>query len=152
MCLAEPLHSSYDLEEDDLTNPASFAAFVSSRCRGYVLSDKLVGDRVTGYRDHGCNCYSSGEALNAECIMPMAWRHMLDWLDLAHADRNYAEQVMILASDTNYATREKLEELDALEEEVDQVLEAEAVLEEKNVELGFPVLNLDEMEALDLDA
>ncbi|KAJ5808490.1 hypothetical protein N7474_009759 [Penicillium riverlandense] len=152
MSLTEPLHSSYDLEEDDLTNPTSFAAFVSSRCRGYVLSDKPVGDRVAGYREHGCNCYSSGEALNVECIMPVAWRHMLDWLDLTHANRNYAEQVMILASDINDATRERLEELDALEEEVDHVLEAEVLLEERNVELGAPVLGLDEMEALDLDA
>ncbi|CAL5870293.1 uncharacterized protein PFLUO_LOCUS4528 [Penicillium psychrofluorescens] len=152
MSLAEPLHSSYDLEEDDLTDPASFAAFMSSRCRGYMLSDKPVGDRVAGYRDHGCNCYSSGEALNAECIMPMAWRHMLDWLDLTQADRNYAEQVMILASDVDDATREKLEELDVLEEAVDHALEAEAVLEEKHMELETPVLDLDGMEALNLDA
>jgi hypothetical protein len=146
MSLAEPLHSSCDLEEDDLTNPTSFAAFMSSRCRGYVLSDKPAGERVAGYRDHGCNCYSSGEALNAECIMPMAWRDMLDWLNRTHADRNYSEQVMILASDVDESTREKLEELDALEEEAAQVLEADVVLGEKNVERG-----LDEMQALDLN-
>ncbi|GAB1209905.1 hypothetical protein APSETT445_008693 [Aspergillus pseudonomiae] len=64
----------------------SFLAFISSRCRAYVISDELQGCLVPGARRHGCNCYSSGERQHVECIMPRAWKHMLEWLNQAHAD------------------------------------------------------------------
>ncbi|KAF9891730.1 hypothetical protein FE257_003211 [Aspergillus nanangensis] len=95
ICLSNPLHNTHvDFTEgDEMEGPStfSFAAFVSSRCRAYVLSDQPLGFPVSSANVHGCNCYSSGEALHIECIMPKGWRHMLEWLDTAYADTNYAE-------------------------------------------------------------
>ncbi|KAE8373538.1 Arb2 domain-containing protein [Aspergillus bertholletiae] len=84
--LTNPLHP-VDQElavKDEILG--SFYSFVSSRCRAYVISDEPEGFMVPGVHQHGCNCYSSGEIRYVECIMPRAWKHMLEWLDLAHAD------------------------------------------------------------------
>ncbi|KAE8418673.1 Arb2 domain-containing protein [Aspergillus pseudocaelatus] len=89
--LTNPLHS-IDVElavKDEISG--SFLAFVSSRCRAYVISDEPRGYLVPGARRHGCNCYSSGEMQHVECIMPRAWKHMLEWLNLAHADSTMYE-------------------------------------------------------------
>ncbi|KAF7585664.1 hypothetical protein BBP40_010345 [Aspergillus hancockii] len=89
MCLSNPLHGDQvDLtnRDEDPNSPSSFSAFVSSRCRAYVLSHEPLGFPIPGSRLHGCNCYSSGEELNIECIMARAWEHMLEWLNKAHAD------------------------------------------------------------------
>ncbi|KAE8147547.1 Arb2 domain-containing protein [Aspergillus avenaceus] len=94
ICLTNPLHSvRVDLsnEGDDKSSPSSFAAFLSSRCRAYVLSDQEDGLPVSGSVEYGCNCYASGESLNIEGIMSKAWVHMLEWLDRAHADPNLFE-------------------------------------------------------------
>lgn len=72
---------------------------MSSRCRAYVLSDRALDDPVPGAVDHGCNCYSSGEELNVECIMPKAWRSMLQWLEKAHEDPNFGEVQLVLQDD-----------------------------------------------------
>lgn len=61
-----------------------------------MLSDEPTGVPVLGFREFGCNCYSSGEALNVECIMPKAWRSMLDWLNQLAADPQYAEPQLVI--------------------------------------------------------
>ncbi|KAE8325719.1 Arb2 domain-containing protein [Aspergillus sergii] len=84
--LTNPLHST-DVElavHNEISG--SFLAFISSRCRAYVISDAPKGCLVPGSRRYGCNCYSSGEMQHVECIMPRAWKHMLEWLNRAHAD------------------------------------------------------------------
>ncbi|KAL4751592.1 hypothetical protein BDW72DRAFT_212657 [Aspergillus terricola var. indicus] len=109
LCLANPLHTkSFDLNsfepnttrsKNARSNSASFAAFVSSRCRAYVLSPEPLGVPIsiteTQELDRGCNCYSSGEELNAECIVPRAWKHMLAWLDRAYEDPELCEAQLI---------------------------------------------------------
>jgi hypothetical protein len=100
-----------------LTDPKSFTAFLASRGRAYVMSSDEVGKFQSRYRDHGCNCYASGEEFNAECIMPHAWRDMLAWLDLLYLNPDYAEQVMIRAEDVDEKTREALENMTAEDEE-----------------------------------
>ncbi|PWY91008.1 hypothetical protein BO70DRAFT_307468 [Aspergillus heteromorphus CBS 117.55] len=86
ICLGNPLQlTSVDLG-DNRDDPSSFASFVSSRCRSYVLSEAPMGMPVTSPLDHGCNCYSAGEALNLECIMPRARAHMLHWLEETFAN------------------------------------------------------------------
>lgn len=82
-----------------LANSESFAAFISSRCVAYVLSIDELGQLQSGYRNHGCNCYSAGEPLNIECILPSAWPHMLAWLDKVYKNPEYVEQVMLPATD-----------------------------------------------------
>lgn len=96
VCLSNPLHFTHvDLVDSDPDDPASFAAFVASRCRAYVLAPDPLGVPVQGL-EHGCNCYSSGEALNNECIMPRAWRGMLEWLDNLHADPGFCEPRVVV--------------------------------------------------------
>ncbi|GIJ99333.1 hypothetical protein Aspvir_001463 [Aspergillus viridinutans] len=90
--LSNPLHHTHiDLAEESPSVPSSFISFVSSRCRAYVLSDKPVGFPVPGFQEHGCNCYSSGEALHTECIMPNAWEDMLEWLAKMYANPSDGE-------------------------------------------------------------
>lgn len=88
-----------ELDKGSLPDPESFTAFISSRCRGYLLSDDEADTPQSGYRTYGHNCYSSGEALNSECNLVSAWPHMLAWLDMLYKDRDYAEQVMVMEND-----------------------------------------------------
>ncbi|KAJ5574192.1 uncharacterized protein N7459_008619 [Penicillium hispanicum] len=111
ICLGDPLQTTYqDLDMGTLADPRSFTSFVSSRCRGYVLSEAPVGTHQSGYRTHGCNCYSSGEALNSECIIVRAWPDMLKWLDMLYKDPEYAEHVMIHADDMDEEMRKDLDD------------------------------------------
>lgn len=118
ICLGNPLQSTaVDLDMSTLTDPQSFTAFLASRGRGYVLSSDKVGKFQSGYRDHGCNCYASGEELNTECIMSHAWPDMLAWLDMLHQNPDYAEQVMIRLEDMDDETRKALESMTVKAEE-----------------------------------
>ncbi|KAL4819332.1 Arb2 domain-containing protein [Aspergillus spinulosporus] len=110
LCLANPLHTkSFDLDSSEpnttgsknaSSNSASFTAFVSSRCRAYVLSPEPLGVPIstieTQELDRGCNCFSSGEELNSECILPRAWKHMLAWLDRAYESPGFCEAQLIV--------------------------------------------------------
>lgn len=97
LCLSNPLHFTHvHLTDSDPADPDSFAAFVASRCRAYVLAPEPLGVPVQGFRQHGCNCYSSGEALNIECIMPSAWRAMLQWLENVHKDPGLCEPRLVI--------------------------------------------------------
>lgn len=60
--------------------------------------------------------------------MSKAWPHMLAWLDQLYYDPRYAEQVIIMASDVEPSTREKLEAI--MQDQVDYVVTAE---EKENV-------------------
>ncbi|OAX77830.1 hypothetical protein ACJ72_07868 [Emergomyces africanus] len=93
ICLANPLHDTNHL------HPPDFAAFMSTRSRAYVLSDKPLDTQVAGRYEFGCNCYSSGEQLNVECIMPRAWRSMLTWLDGMFEDKGLEEVAVIVGDD-----------------------------------------------------
>ncbi|KAJ9201920.1 hypothetical protein DTO164E3_3358 [Paecilomyces variotii] len=104
MCLANPLHYNGihifpDPSSASSETENSFENFISSRCRAYVLSDRPVNDPVPGAADHNCNCYASGEELNVECIMPKAWRSMMEWLGKAHTDPNFGEVQLVLQED-----------------------------------------------------
>ncbi|OOF95955.1 hypothetical protein ASPCADRAFT_405644 [Aspergillus carbonarius ITEM 5010] len=98
ICLSNPLHlASIDLgAQQNTEDSSSFASFISSRCRGYMISNQPVGLPVASSHDHGCNCYSSGEGLNVECIMPQAWKNMLEWLDQTFADPNHCEARLVI--------------------------------------------------------
>ncbi|KAL1886116.1 hypothetical protein Plec18167_000045 [Paecilomyces lecythidis] len=102
ICLANPLHYNgihIFPESSSSATENSFENFVSSRCRAYVLSNRSLGDPVPGAVDHGCNCYASGEELNVECIMPKAWKSMLEWLEKAHDDPTFGEVQLVLKDD-----------------------------------------------------
>ncbi|KAL4799763.1 Arb2 domain-containing protein [Aspergillus venezuelensis] len=93
ICLANPLHrAAYDLPTPTSTpgpsTTPSFTEFFSSRCRAYLLSPEPLGFPLSlpEREEYGCNCYSSGEELNAECILPRAWGIMLGWLGRAFDD------------------------------------------------------------------
>lgn len=95
----------------NLGDPTSFTAFMSSRCRAYVVSQDEADKPQMGYRHHGCNCYSSGEAQNSECILPSAWPHMLAWLDVLCKDRTYAEEVVVIGADQDEEVQQAMEGL-----------------------------------------
>ncbi|KAJ5920813.1 hypothetical protein N7466_009139 [Penicillium verhagenii] len=100
ICFADPLQSTLsDIDMGGLTDPSSFTSFLASRSRAYLLSSTPLGEPMAGYRLHGCNCYSSGEALNSECIITASWEDMLKWLDKLAKDPEYSEHVMLRAED-----------------------------------------------------
>ena len=112
-----PLQSTaVDLDMSILTDPQSFTAFLASRGRAYVLSSSSLGQFQNGFRQHGCNCYASGEELNTECIMPRAWPDMLTWLDMLYERPEYAEQVIIKPEDVDEQTLEALEKTTSRDE------------------------------------
>ncbi|KAL4936022.1 hypothetical protein BDV06DRAFT_233771 [Aspergillus oleicola] len=106
ICLANPLHkAAYDLSTSNPTSTEtsnslfpSFASFLSSRCRSYLLSPEPLGFSLPASEreEFGCNCYSSGEELNVECILPRAWGSMLAWLDRAYADEGFGERELLI--------------------------------------------------------
>lgn len=112
ICLGDPLQSTNaDIDMSTLTDPKSFTAFLSARCRGYVISDEELGTRHPGYRSHGCNCYSSGESCYTECILSSAWHDMLHWLDMIYEDPAYEEQIMVIGRDLDEKVQEDMEKL-----------------------------------------
>ncbi|OJD15018.1 hypothetical protein AJ78_04703 [Emergomyces pasteurianus Ep9510] len=90
ICLTNPLHDTNHL------HPPDFAAFMSTRSRAYLLSDKPLDTPIAGRYEFGCNCYSSGEELNVECIMPRAWRGILTWLDAMYEDNGLEEVAVVV--------------------------------------------------------
>lgn len=106
---------------DTAYDPQSFAAFVSSRCVAYVLSSDELGTLQAGFGSHGCNCYSAGEPLNIECILPRAWPHMLSWLDKAYNDPEYVERIVFPGSDVEDELSEAMEGLNVSSDGGDRV-------------------------------
>ncbi|WEW60537.1 hypothetical protein PRK78_006024 [Emydomyces testavorans] len=93
ICLSNPLHVINHL------HPPSFAKFISTRARAYLVSDKPLSAPVAGRYAFGCNCYSSGEPLNVECIMPRAWGNMVAWLDEMYASPELEEIEVIVSEE-----------------------------------------------------
>ncbi|KKZ61543.1 hypothetical protein EMCG_03877 [[Emmonsia] crescens] len=93
LCLTNPLHDTNHL------HPPDFATFMSTRSRAYLLSDKPLDTPVAGRYEFGCNCYSSGEALNVECIMPKASGGMLKWLDAMFENSGLEEVEIVVGED-----------------------------------------------------
>lgn len=58
---------------------------MSKRGRAYLLSKEPIDTPLSGREDYGCDCYSSGEALYTECIMPGAKESILRYFDLVEA-------------------------------------------------------------------
>ncbi|KAK2767383.1 hypothetical protein FQN54_003539 [Arachnomyces sp. PD_36] len=89
LCISNPVHTTEDFHTPE------FSAFIATRCRAYQLSESPLNQPIRGSSEFGCGCFSSGEQLNAECIMPKAWKAILEWLTKLHADKDYKEvQVM----------------------------------------------------------
>ena len=111
IALGDPQQTTYsDLHMSTISDPESFTSFLANRCRAYVLSEKPVGTPEFGrYRDHGCNCYSSGEPLNTECIMASAWPDMVAWLDVLWKDPKFHETLVLRAEDIEDDARQELE-------------------------------------------
>ena len=61
------------------------------RARAYLISSDPLGIPLPGRDWFGCNCYSSGEAVNTECIMPTAYRSMLGFFQLVADVPGYQE-------------------------------------------------------------
>ncbi|KAJ5156049.1 hypothetical protein N7492_008852 [Penicillium capsulatum] len=92
ICFGDPLHTAeFDVGTSDQSEPTSLAYFLTTRCRAYVLSAKPVGSHDNDSGQYGCNCYSSSEPANTDCIMIAAWRDMLARLWIYFEERDYAE-------------------------------------------------------------
>lgn len=76
----------------------SFRQFLLTRCRAYLLSPEPRGVPIPGIDLHGCNCFSSGEALNIECITPAIWKDMVQWLEAMYADPKHQEEILDVRS------------------------------------------------------
>lgn len=70
LALANPLHLP-----SEITN-RTFAAFLRARARSYLTSDQ---PQMLDQADTICPCFSSGEQVYLECIMPAANKLMLDF-------------------------------------------------------------------------
>lgn len=55
------------------------------------MSEHPLGDPLSGREDFGCNCYSAGESIYVECIMPSAYKHMLGFFQLVNDVPGYEE-------------------------------------------------------------
>lgn len=64
---------------------------VSQRGRAYLISKEPIDTPLSGRAQYGCNCYSSGEPLYSECIMPVAQERFLAYFDLVAKVPGYEE-------------------------------------------------------------
>jgi hypothetical protein len=104
ICFSRPQHQRHNLVannaeyDDDDTAPetGSFAHFISTRSRAYVLSDKPLEWPVPGTLEHGCSTYSGNEPVNHEDVIVSSWRSMLQWFDKLHADPSYEEVEFVI--------------------------------------------------------
>lgn len=76
----------------------SFRRFLLTRCRAYLLSPESRGVPIPGIDQFGCNCFSSGEALNIEGITPTIWKDVVQFLEVMHADPEYQEEILDVRS------------------------------------------------------
>lgn len=96
--LHSPQHSFFFLLTAFLTIP--FPTLTSlQRARAYLLSPHPLDTPLSGREDFGCNCYSSGEAVHTECIMPRAHRSMLAFFQLVNDVPGYQEVEAFLPMD-----------------------------------------------------
>ncbi|OKL60525.1 hypothetical protein UA08_04283 [Talaromyces atroroseus] len=111
ICFARPLHNKrqlFNVEEQESADngnssdvevgqtPGSFAKFLATRCRAYLLSDKPLEWPIPGTPEYGCNTHSSGEAVNHEDAVVSSWQAMLIWLDKLHYDPSHEEVEFIM--------------------------------------------------------
>ena len=75
---------------DEIQNP-NFRLFFAKRARAYLLSHHPIGDPLSGREDFGCNCYSSGEKVYSECIMPAAYKQILGFFQLVNQVPGYED-------------------------------------------------------------
>lgn len=100
ICFSRPQHQKHNLTldsaDDTVPEVGSFAHFISTRSRAYVLSDKPLEWPVPGTLEYGCNTYSGNEPLNHEDVIVSAWQSMLQWLDKIYADPSYEEVQFVI--------------------------------------------------------
>ncbi|SLM38485.1 Arb2 domain [Lasallia pustulata] len=68
-----------------------FREFLGKRGRAYLISKEPIDTPLSGRAQYGCNCYSSGEPLYSECIMPVAQERFLAYFDLVAKVPGYEE-------------------------------------------------------------
>ncbi|KAL8794727.1 MAG: hypothetical protein Q9195_002681 [Heterodermia aff. obscurata] len=68
-----------------------FADFWARRARAYLISEEPLDTPLTGRNEFGCNCYASGERVYVERTMPMAYKSMLTFFDMAANIPGYEE-------------------------------------------------------------
>ena len=122
ICLIAPLHGLEDLlphsPPTNVTTPApSFAYFISTRCRGYVVKEAALGTLVEGREEYGCNVYASGEPFYVECIMIRAWRDMLEWFARLSRGEEGAEERWEMPGTGSKDGKENEVEVGAVDEE-----------------------------------
>lgn len=61
------------------------------RGRAYLLSPDPLETPLSGREAFGCNCYSSGEAVHTECIIPRCYGSMLGFFQLVADVPGYQE-------------------------------------------------------------
>ncbi|KAI4175083.1 MAG: hypothetical protein LQ343_001844 [Gyalolechia ehrenbergii] len=76
---------------EDTGKDKSFKEFWGDRVRAYMQSAEPLETPLIGRKDCGCNCYSAGEDQVLECIMPNAYKSMLEFFQLVNEVPGYRE-------------------------------------------------------------
>lgn len=105
ICFGDPLHTvDVDVDISNKSDPESFAAFLAARCRAYVLSSEEIGTHEKDIGNFGCNCYSSSEPYNSDCIMIGAWKDMLARLIIYFEEPGFSEPEIVDMGRNTYAS------------------------------------------------
>lgn len=132
VCFVDPIHHrDVDLDMTHWRDSMHFESFFWRRCCAYVLSDDDAGLAQKDVAHHGCNCYSSGESLNTDCMAIKAWPQMLSWLDKLYRDPYYSETRFIGSVSDEVVSEIKMETDDSME---DYLKEQSKMLEARDAE------------------
>jgi len=66
-----------------------------------MISSEPTGTPLTGRKDFGCNCYSSGEGLYLECIMSKAHVSMLSYFKVVADNPHYEAEPQDISEGDN---------------------------------------------------
>lgn len=72
-----------------------------------MLSSETVGTHDKDIHHFGCNCYSSSEGSNADCIMIQAWKDMLARLHIYFEEPDFSEPELVGWEEDTEATLEE---------------------------------------------
>jgi hypothetical protein len=97
--------SSHDFDVGDATDSKSFAHFLQTRCRAWVLSDSPIGTRVDDHNIYGCNVYSCGEDRKTACMITRGLGHIWSWIKVMHQCPLAREASDVVPGESNLSSK-----------------------------------------------
>ncbi|KAL8705933.1 MAG: hypothetical protein Q9201_000988 [Fulgogasparrea decipioides] len=92
---------------EETVGEGRFRAFWGDRARAYIQSFEPVDTPLTGRKEMGCNCFSAGENLIMELVVPAAYKSMLRFFQLVNEVPGYCEMAQEIEEEEEIETEKQ---------------------------------------------